>query len=152
MADIVPEKKRSEMMAGIRGKDTKPELRVRRLLFASGYRYRLHRKDLPGTPDIVLPGRRVAIFVHGCFWHWHQACALAKIPSTRPDFWEKKLTGNRARDALAIQSLRATGWRVLVIWECFIRGCKSDDDLKMQMARWIEGNTGLGELRSSALE
>lgn len=137
------------MMAGIRGKDTKPEMRVRVALFARGYRYRLHRRDLPGTPDIVLPGRRVAIFVNGCFWHGHPECSLAKVPGTRTTFWKEKFQSNRQRDKAATEALRASGWRVLVVWECFIRSSKTEDALMQPLSRWLEGSSPLGELRSS---
>lgn len=149
MTDIVPTEKRSEMMAGIRGKDTKPEMRVRKALFAGGYRYRLHRKDLPGTPDIVLPGRRVAIFVNGCFWHGHSGCSLAKVPGTRTEFWREKFESNRQRDRVAAEALRVAGWRVLVVWECFTRRCKTEDALMQPLTHWIESSSPLGELRSA---
>lgn len=149
MTDIVPTEKRSEMMAGIRGKDTKPEMRVRKALFAGGYRYRLHRKDLPGTPDIVLPGRRVAIFVNGCFWHGHSGCSLAKVPGTRTEFWREKFESNRQRDRVAAEALRVAGWRVLVVWECFTRRCKTEDALMQPLTQWIESSSPLGELRSA---
>ena len=105
------------MMSGIRGKDTKPEMIVRKALFAAGYRFRLHRRDLPGAPDVVMPGRKIAIFVHGCFWHKHAKCKYAKLPSTRPEFWQVKLAGNVERDQKAIDSLMFSGWRVLTVWE-----------------------------------
>lgn len=102
MSDVVSPEVRSRMMAGIKGKNTRPELQIRRLLFAAGYRFRLHRRDLPGTPDIVMPGKRIAIFVHGCFWHGHQGCKLAKIPSTRTDFWTTKIQANSLRDRIVL--------------------------------------------------
>lgn len=136
-------------MAGIRGKDTKPEMRVRKALFAGGYRYRLHRKDLPGTPDIVLPGRRVAIFVNGCFWHGHSGCSLAKVPGTRTEFWKEKFESNSRRDKVAAEALREAGWRVLVVWECFTRRCKTEDALMQPLTHWIESSSPLGELRSA---
>lgn len=108
-------------MASIRGKDTKPEMVVRRLLYEMGYRFRLHRRDLPGTPDIVFTGRRAVIFVHGCFWHHHEGCRLAAVPATRRDFWEAKITANKARDRRAVAQLRRDGWRVAVVWECQTR-------------------------------
>ncbi|WP_197411517.1 MULTISPECIES: very short patch repair endonuclease [unclassified Sphingopyxis] len=113
---------RSAQMARIKGRDTKPEMRVRRALHAAGLRYRLHAKNLPGKPDIVLPSRRIAIFVHGCFWHRHPdpSCKLARMPKSRIDFWQNKLEGNRARDERNEAALRTTGWDVRVIWECEI--------------------------------
>jgi len=109
-------------MAKIKGRDTKPEMRVRRALHAAGLRYRLHVKDLPGKPDIILPSRRIAIFVHGCFWHRHPdpSCKLARMPKSRIDFWQDKLEGNRARDKRNEAALRADGWDVKVMWECEI--------------------------------
>jgi len=121
MADIVTRKKRSEMMAGIRGKDTKPELVIRRGLHALGYRYRLHRRDLPGNPDIVLPKYDAVILVHGCFWHGHD-CHLFRWPKTREEFWREKIAGNVARDEAAERELLDRGWRVLRIWECAVKG------------------------------
>lgn len=109
------------MMSGIRGRDTKPELQVRRYLHAAGYRFRLFRKDLPGRPDIVLPGRKVAIFVHGCFWHGHVGCPLFRVPKTRTEFWVNKIEQNARRDHEAIRQLLADQWRVAVVWECALR-------------------------------
>lgn len=109
---------RSENMSRIRGKDTIPEMRVRRALWASGLRYRLHDKRLPGTPDLVFPGRRAVVFVHGCFWHCHEGCPANRIPKTRTEWWAAKLNRNRARDAEVHSALEAAGWRVFVIWEC----------------------------------
>ncbi len=105
-------------MSRIRGKDTKPELRVRSQLHRMGYRFRLHRKDLPGRPDIVLPKYDTVIFVHGCFWHRHKGCRFAYTPKTRPEFWKKKFGGNIRRDRTNINLLRKQGWKVLIIWEC----------------------------------
>lgn len=121
MPDIVGRDVRSRMMAGIRGKHTQPEIRVRRFLHARGFRYLLHRRDLPGTPDLVLPKYGAVVFVHGCFWHAHQKCKYAKLPATRADFWRAKLEGNRARDRRDAQKLFDAGWRVAVIWECALR-------------------------------
>ena len=120
MVDIVDPATRSRMMSGIRGKDTKPELLVRKWLHARGYRFRLHRRDLPGNPDIVLPKYRTVIFVHGCFWHGHE-CKDFKWPKTRPDFWKAKIGGNVARDASNIIDLEKLDWAVIVVWECETR-------------------------------
>jgi DNA mismatch endonuclease (patch repair protein) len=121
MADVLTTNQRRYCMSRIRGKDTKPELLVRRILHSMGYRYRLHRRDLPGCPDIVFPGRRRVIFVHGCFWHRHR-CKYGQVrPATRPEFWERKLAGNKARDARNRRELRRLGWQVLIVWECQIR-------------------------------
>ena len=120
-ADVVDTATRSRMMAGIRGKNTKPELVIRKGLHAAGFRYRLHDRKLPGRPDIVLPRYQAAVFIHGCFWHGHD-CSLFKWPQSRQEFWEVKILGNRARDETAIEKLDAAGWRVLVIWECALKG------------------------------
>ena len=109
------------MMAGIRGKDTKPELTLRRGLHARGFRYRLHVKDLPGKPDLVFPRRRAVLFAHGCFWHGHK-CHLFKWPETRAAWWRAKIDRNRRVDASAIKDLLANGWRVGVVWECALKG------------------------------
>lgn len=146
MNDIVTKHQRSLMMSGIRGRDTGPEMRVRRVLHGLGYRFRLHRQDLPGTPDLVLPKHKAAVFVHGCFWHFHEGCRLAKMPSSRKEFWEPKLLGNRERDAAAIAALRKAGWRVLLVWECFLRETKNDAALSENLAAWVESADGLGEL------
>lgn len=121
MADIVSKEVRSRMMSGIRSKNTKPELIIRKGLFAKGLRYRLHDKKLPGKPDLVFPKFRVVLFINGCFWHGH-ACDLFKIPSTNRDFWESKIGTNQANDAKNKELLLAAGWRVVTIWECAIKG------------------------------
>jgi DNA mismatch endonuclease, patch repair protein len=120
MADIVSPEKRSEMMSGIQGKNTKPEITVRRLLHKLGYRFSLHRKDLPGCPDIVLPKWRKVIFVNGCYWHGHKNCHLFRPPKTRTEFWTNKIEGNQARDRRNHAALQDAGWKVLVIWECAV--------------------------------
>ena len=145
MSDIVSPEKRSMMMAGIRAKDTKPELTVRKALYAAGFRFRLHNKKLPGTPDIVLAKHRVAIFVHGCFWHLHRNCKLSKIPATRTDFWTHKLKANATKDAKATYQLLALGWRVLVVWECHIRSHRGSADLTQELAQWIFGSNSFGQ-------
>lgn len=109
---------RSENMSRIRGKNTGPEMMVRRAFWATGLRYRLHDKHLPGSPDLVFPGRRTVVFVHGCFWHCHEGCSNFRIPKTRTDWWSAKLTRNKVRDAEARAELEAAGWCVVVIWEC----------------------------------
>ncbi len=139
------------MMAGIKGKNTKPEMLVRRALFSSGYRYRLHRRELAGAPDIVMRNRKVAIFVHGCFWHMHQGCRFAKLPATRPEFWADKLGANVARDHKNIAALRAQGWRVLVVWECATRGAAHQIALADALSSWIEGGDTAGDISGQTL-
>lgn len=119
MADSLTPEQRSERMSRIRGRDTKPEMWVRRFLHAEGFRYRLHGKDLPGRPDLVLPKYGTVIFVHGCFWHAHH-CQKGRIPSTRAGFWQDKFSINKRRDARNSRALRAAGWRVFHVWECSI--------------------------------
>ena len=108
-------------MRAVRSKDTKPEMLVRRMVHAMGYRFRLHRKDLPGKPDLVFPGRRSVVFVHGCFWHSHDCPKGQHRPATNREFWDEKLDGNRARDAKVVEALAQGGWRILTIWECEMR-------------------------------
>ena len=121
MTDTLTRDARSERMGRIKGKDTKPEMRVRQAVHAMGYRYRLHDKKLPGVPDLVFKGRRKVIFVHGCFWHVHEGCKNARLPKSRVEFWRAKLNGNKVRDERAIAALSAAGWQTLVIWECELR-------------------------------
>ncbi|MBS7847388.1 DNA mismatch endonuclease Vsr [Pseudomonas fluorescens] len=123
--DVVDQATRSRMMSSIRGKNTQPELKVRRFLHAHGYRFRLHRKDLPGNPDIVLPKLMTCIFVHGCFWHKHDNCRYATTPKSRQDFWESKLSKNAERDAKASEALQHLGWTVLIVWECQLRSAET---------------------------
>jgi len=115
---------RSRIMARVRAKDTRPEMHVRKLIFALGYRYRLHAKDLPGHPDIVFRKLGKVIFIHGCFWHRHSSCALARLPKSRLDFWIPKLEGNRKRDEKNRRALQREGWNVLTIWECQLKNSK----------------------------
>ena len=146
MADIVPPSVRSRMMSGIKGKNSLPERLVRRMLFAAGYRFRLHRRDLPGTPDIAMPGRKIAIFVHGCFWHAHKGCKYAKVPATRPDFWIAKFQASINRDQGAIEKLGAMGWRVLCVWECATRDHETVKSLGDNISDWINGVAQYGEI------
>jgi DNA mismatch endonuclease Vsr len=127
-------------MGRVRGRDTKPEMVVRRLIHGIGYRYRLQARDLPGRPDIVFRKCKKAIFVHGCFWHRHPdpACKLARLPKTRLDFWLPKLEGNRRRDIANVERLEALGWQVLLVWECELR---DREQLKNVLRRFIEGDT-----------
>jgi len=121
VADVLTAEQRRLNMSRIRGRDTKPEMVLRRGLHALGLRFRLYRKDLPGRPDLVFPGPQAVIFVHGCFWHGHR-CPMFKWPVTRRDFWRRKICANRNRDRTAIDALQSAGWRVLVVWECALRG------------------------------
>lgn len=123
-------------MSRIGGKDTGPEMVVRRMVHSMGYRYRLHQSKLPGRPDLVFAGRRAVIFVHGCFWHRHAGCELARMPKSRLEFWGPKLEANAARDARKIDELRAAGWRVLVVWECELVDAAK---LRSRLAEFLEG-------------
>ena len=125
-------------MARIRGKNTKPELLIRKALHARGFRYRIHCKDLPGNPDMCFPKHRAVIFVHGCFWHGHD-CHLFKWPKTRPEFWSAKIARNREVDGLAEQKLLSEGWRVATIWECALKGRErlDLDDISQCCADWL---------------
>ena len=116
--DVYSVEKRSAVMRRVKGRDTTPEVTVRRALTRLGLRYRLHRKDLPGCPDIVMPGRRLAILVHGCFWHGHDCARGARVPKQNRDYWMAKVARNRTRDSQALAQLEALGWRVETIWEC----------------------------------
>lgn len=123
--DVLTPEQRRRTMAAVKSKNTKPELIVRRLLHAAGYRFRLHRNDLPGKPDIVLPKFRTTIFVHGCFWHQHEACKASARPTSRQEYWHIKLDRNVERDAANQTQLRQMGWRVLIVWECEIKSSEA---------------------------
>ncbi|WP_428669697.1 very short patch repair endonuclease [Reyranella sp.] len=152
MADVVSPMVRSQMMAGIRGKHTKPELQIRSALHSRGFRYRLHSKNLPGRPDIVLPKWQAVIFVHGCFWHGHH-CHLYKLPSTRPRFWRNKIEGNKIVDCRASTALAEAGWRIALIWECALKGRTKlpFDDVMEQCVNWLEGGTRRLEIQGRQL-
>ena len=129
--DVYPPEKRSSVMRQVKGRNTSPELKVRKTLTRLGARYRLHRKDLPGNPDVVLPGRRLALFVHGCFWHGHDCARGARVPKQNRDYWVGKVDRNRTRDARARDALAALGWRVETIWECELKdGVALDERLQ----------------------
>lgn len=153
MVDIVSRSKRSQMMSGIRGKNTKPELLIRKALHARGFRYRLHDPKLPGKPDVVFRKLNAVIFVNGCFWHGHD-CHLFKWPKTRPQFWRTKITTNKAKDGKCHKALRDGGWRILTVWECALkgRGRIPDEEVIRICATWlssvspeltIEGRAGI---------
>ncbi|KXU38322.1 very short patch repair endonuclease [Ventosimonas gracilis] len=147
MTDVVASATRSRMMSGIRARNTRPEMQVRQILHRMGFRFRLHVRKLPGTPDIVLPRWRAAIFVHGCFWHGHD-CPDFRLPKTRTDFWQDKISRNRHNDNNARQALRATGWRVGIVWECALRGVnRNGDKLASQLERWLHSKTAEVEIR-----
>ena len=132
--DVYPPEKRSAVMRRVKGRDTTPERRVRRLLTLLGARYRLHRADLPGKPDIVMPGRRLAIFVHGCFWHGHDCARGARVPKANRDYWVAKVGRNRARDVASRAALEAAGWRVETIWECDLKDAAA---LEARARSWL---------------
>lgn len=136
MADVVDTETRSRMMAGIRGRNTKPELALRKELHARGYRYRLHAPDLPGKPDIVLPRHRAVIFVHGCFWHRHPGCSYSTCPKSNEDFWTAKFAKNVERDERARRALLREGWRVALVWECAMRH-NAPSEVADCVERWI---------------
>ena len=131
MTDVVDRSTRSRMMSSIRGKETRPEISVRRYLSGAGLRFRLHDKRLPGTPDIVLPSCRSVVLVHGCFWHRHPGCRLAATPSSNVEFWQHKFAANVARDTRKAKEIEALGWAVLVVWEC-----QSEDELELDRLVW----------------
>lgn len=147
MVDIVTPEKRSLMMSGIRGKDTKPETLIRKALFARGWRYRLHDKRLPGKPDLVFPRLRAVIFVDGCYWHGHD-CHLFKMPSSRVDFWAEKIGRNRQRDIDVRRKLDEFGWRHLTVWECALKGKTRlpITDVIGQVVAWLESGEGAAEI------
>jgi DNA mismatch endonuclease (patch repair protein) len=139
MADRFSVAQRSANMRRIKGWDTRPELLVRRLAHAMGYRYRLHRKDLPGKPDLVFGPRRKVIFVHGCFWHQHEGCRGGRVPESNTDYWVPKLRRNTERDAAARAALEARGWGVLTIWDCETR---DESALRMRLSSFLGGRAG----------
>ncbi len=137
MADIVSKEVRSRMMSGIKGKNTKPEITIRHKLFALGFRYRLHVRNLPGKPDLVFPKYKAVIFVNGCFWHGHD-CHLFKWPTTNTDFWKDKIRKNIRNDSINTEQLLALGWRVFMVWECSIKNrFRFVDETISDIARWL---------------
>jgi DNA mismatch endonuclease, patch repair protein len=150
MVDVVDKVTRSRMMSGISGKDTKPEILIRSLLYRAGFRFRVHAKGLPGKPDIVLKKYRAIVFVHGCFWHRH-ACPLFKWPSSNANFWKAKISQNKKRDAVVIAALRKLGWRILIIWECALKGAKKIplEAISQKMSAWLQGDNPFLQIRGS---
>ncbi|MBT9332239.1 very short patch repair endonuclease [Paracidobacterium acidisoli] len=148
MTDVHTREQRSRNMSAIRGRNTKPEVRVRSVLHGMGFRFRLHRKDLPGKPDIVLAKHRTVIFVHGCFWHCHSCKYGSVVPATRSDFWAAKRTGNVTRDQAHAAALEAQGWRVLTLWECEVR---TEEAIREKLAAFhIEAGTNASLRKNSA--
>lgn len=151
MADIVNPKTRSRMMAGIKGKDTKPETAIRHALHRRGYRYRLHNPNLSGKPDLVFSSRQAVIMINGCFWHAHD-CHLFRWPATREEFWRRKLGRNRERDEEIKEALVSEGWRVLLVWECALKGKtrKSLPDVIDYIADWLDNGASSGEIKGDS--
>ncbi len=132
--DTLTKAERSERMGRVRSKDTKPELRVRRLVHSLGYRFRLHGRDLPGTPDLVFPSRKKVIFVHGCFWHRHKGCPNSRWPKSKLDFWRPKLEANKQRDIKHKKQLTRQGWQYLIVWECEV----TVDNLEPRIVEFLQ--------------
>jgi DNA mismatch endonuclease (patch repair protein) len=145
MADVLSPAQRSRAMSAVRSKNTTPELRLRRALHARGLRFRLHRRGLPGSPDIVLPRFHACVFVHGCFWHRHPGCPRTTTPATRAEYWAPKVARNVDRDRSAIAELRALGWRIAVVWECAL-GVRKTEDAADALAVWLHSGAPMLEL------
>lgn len=141
MADIVDAATRSRMMRGIRSRDTKPEILLRRMLHAAGLRFRLHAANVPGKPDIVFPSRKAAIFVHGCFWHRHSGCRWSSTPSSNVDFWLAKFRRNVERDAEVRAQLHLAGWRIATVWECSLNEA-TRADVAESVVDWVRNGSG----------
>ena len=128
-------------MAGIKGKNTVPELVLRQAMHKRGFRFRLHVKQLPGGPDLLFPKYKAAVFVHGCFWHRHSNCRYATTPATRTEFWQTKFTANVARDSLSVMALVKSGWRVAIIWECSLRSCVGIQETAEELSEWLDSDS-----------
>jgi DNA mismatch endonuclease (patch repair protein) len=150
VTDIVDQQTRSRMMSGIRGKNTKPELALRRALHARGFRFRLHSGKVHGRPDLVLPKHRAVVFVHGCFWHRHEGCRYATVPATRPEFWRAKFDANVARDNAIRTRLLEDGWRVATVWECALRKPERLNNVVRVFEEWLLGTEGQIEIGATA--
>lgn len=148
MADIVSPEVRSRMMSGIRGKNTRPELFIRKIMHAEGFRYRLHAKKLPGKPDLVFRKYKAAVLVHGCFWHGHN-CHLFKWPSSRKEFWKIKIKKNCKNDERALVALKALGWRVLIVWECAIKGKERlvPQQITQRISNWLNSKNNYAVIK-----
>jgi DNA mismatch endonuclease (patch repair protein) len=142
MADIFPPEKRSEIMRKIKPRGSKQEIFIRKLVHSMGYRYRLHKKDLPGTPDLVFPKYKKVIFVHGCFWHGHEGCKRSALPTTNVEFWKKKISGNVKRDKSNYQRLEQLGWKYMTVWQCEIKESQKEK-LKRTISNFLEMNNTL---------
>ena len=136
MADVHSKEVRSFNMSRIKGKDTKPEILVRRFLFSHGVRYRLHDGRLPGKPDLVFPKHKKIIFIHGCFWHGHEACKYFVVPKTRTEWWIKKISRNKEKDIESISALKKQGWKVIVVWECELKSVTKEKKLRSLMGKF----------------
>jgi len=147
MVDIVTPAVRSRMMSAVKGRNTKPELVVRKRLFARGLRYSLHARSLPGKPDLLFRRYKAVVFIHGCFWHGHD-CHLFRWPKSNSAFWRKKIHRNQTVDARTVEELRVLGWRTMIVWECAVRGVseKHLDGVADRVKRWIQGNRRSGEI------
>lgn len=143
--DIVDSLTRSRMMSHVGQRDTAPEMALRRELHALGLRYRLHDRRLAGSPDIVFPGKRCAVFVHGCYWHSH-GCSLSTVPKTRTEFWTNKFAANRERDERVVVSLLRDGWRVLTVWQCSLRTAREVSRVAREVQRWLEASSARREI------
>lgn len=150
MTDVVDAQTRSRMMSGIRGRDTRPEMLVRRGLHAAGFRFRLHAADLAGRPDLVLRRWNAVIFVHGCFWHRHEGCRFTTSPATRPEFWKAKFDANVRRDRQTREALVAAGWRVAVVWECSLRRDQAEDTVAA-IVGWLRADLPVFETMQAAV-
>lgn len=149
MIDVVDRITRSRMMAGIRGKDTKPELELRRALHRGGLRYRLHVPGLPGRPDIVLPRHCALVEVHGCFWHRHKGCPFCTTPASNTGFWKPKFAETIKRDKRNLEALQELGWRVAVVWECSVKEMGAQA-VATKLAKWLQSNSRFKEISSTA--
>jgi DNA mismatch endonuclease (patch repair protein) len=151
VTDIVDKQTRSRMMAGIRGKNTQPELALRRALHARGFRYRLHVKNVPGRPDLVFPKHEAVVFVHGCFWHRHAGCRYSTTPATRQEFWQTKVAANVARDSIVGGALADVGWRVATVWECVLRKRERIETVADLLATWLHSESTQFEIGETEL-
>jgi len=151
MADIVSPKVRSRMMSGIKGKNTKPEIMIRKALYSKGFRYRLHNSKLPGKPDLLFPKYGAVIQINGCFWHKHE-CHLFKWPKSRKEFWHPKLMRNQQKDEENNQALEELGWRILTVWECALKGKErlEFDELISKISRWLKSDSESLEIRGAS--